>query len=300
MMSTEFGDFLRSRRAALTPEAVGVNAYGARRVPGLRREEIAQLVGVSVAYYTRLEQAADAERASDQMIEALIRTMRLDPDEALHLRRLARPSYARAIGVPAERPRPSILRLIAALPGPAIVFDHANDIYAWNRLGHLLLAHDLPFDAAERDDIRPNFAQRFFLGCAGPELFEDSETMAREVVGFLRYSSSTCPDDKRLSGVIGELAQRSDAFARIWAEHPVHDLSYGQHLFAHPLVGRLTLDFDVLRPAESNLRVLTYQAQPGTPDADALQAPRPTQPVTDASGDGASVNNTMLKFCELG
>lgn len=270
-MATELGDFLRSRRAALTPAAVGVDAHGTRRVPGLRREELAQLAGVSVAYYTRLEQSADAERTSDQVIEALIRAMRLDPDETLHLRRLARPSYARAAGVPAERPRESILRLIAALPGPAIVFDHANDIYAWNRLGHQLLAHDLPFDAPERDELRPNFAQRFFLGCAGPELFEDSESMAREVVGFLRYSSSTCPDDKRLSGVIGELAQRSDAFARIWAEHPVRDLSFGRHLFAHPLIGRFALDFDVLRPAGSNLRVLAYQAQPGTPDADALQ-----------------------------
>lgn len=269
-MATELGHFLRSRRAALSPESVGVSGYGTRRVPGLRREELAQLAGVSVAYYTRLEQSSDAERASDQVIEALIRAMRLDSDEALHLRRLARPSYARAVGVPAEQPRASILQLVASFPGPAILFDHANDIYAWNKLGHQLLAHELPFDAPEHDDIRPNFAQRFFLGCAGPELFEDSESMAREVVGFLRYSSSTCPDDTRLTGVIGELAQRSDAFARIWAEHPVRDLSHGQHLFAHPLIGRFTLDFDVLRPAGSSLRVLAYQAQPGTPAADAL------------------------------
>jgi transcriptional regulator with XRE-family HTH domain len=270
-MSTELGEFLRSRRAALSPEEAGIGGYGARRVPGLRREELAQLAGVSVAYYTRLEQSADAERASDQVIEALVRAMRLDHDEAVHLRRLARPSQARASGVPAERPRESILQLVAALPGPAIVFDHANDIYAWNHLGHQLIAHDLPFDAPQRDDVRPNFAQRLFLGCTGPELFEDSASMAREVVGFLRYSSSTCPDDKRLSGVIGELAQRSDAFARIWAEHPVRDLNFGQHLFAHPLVGRFTLDFDVLRPAGSNLRILAYQAASGTAAADALK-----------------------------
>ena len=173
--------------------------------------------------------------------------------------------------VPAEQPRETIVQLVAALPGPAIVLDHANDIYAWNQLGHQLLAHDLPFDAPEHDDGRPNFAQRFFLGCAGPELFENSESMAREVVGFLRYSSSTCPDDKRLSGVIGELTQRSDAFARIWAEHPVRNLDFGQHLFSHPLVGRFTLDFNVLLPAGSNLRILAYQAPTGSPAADALQ-----------------------------
>jgi transcriptional regulator with XRE-family HTH domain len=270
-MTTELGEFLRSRRGALRPEAVGVVSYGARRVPGLRREELAQLAGVSTAYYTRLEQADHAETTSDQVIEALARALQLTADEANHLRRLARPSSARVAGSTHERARASVVALVRSMSGPAIVLDHSNDMHAWNRLGNLLLAHELPFAAPDDPATRPNFARRFFLGGAGPELFANAEEMADDVVGFLRYSSSLHPEDEQLRALVGELTQRSDDFARIWGEHPVGDCGYGTHHFAHPLVGRFDLDYEVMRPAESSLRVLMYRVDPGSPAADALE-----------------------------
>jgi transcriptional regulator with XRE-family HTH domain len=270
-MTTELGAFLRSRRAALHPEQVGVRSYGTRRVPGLRREELAQLAGVSVAYYTRLEQSDHAETASDQVIEALGRALQLNGDESAHLRRLARPSYGRVVGPAEERARASLVAIVEGMAAPAVVLDHSNDIHAWNRLGNLLMAHEVPFDAPHDPDRRPNFARRFFLGPGGTELYANAEEMADDVVGFLRYSSSLHPDDLQLSTLVGELTQRSDDFARIWAEHPVGDCGYGTHHYAHPLVGRFDLDYEVVRPAESSLRVLLYHAAPGGPAADALE-----------------------------
>ncbi|MEP9384180.1 helix-turn-helix transcriptional regulator [Nocardioides sp. KR10-350] len=267
-MTTELGEFLRSRRAAISPEDAGLVSYGARRVPGLRREELAQLAGVSPTYYTRLEQS-DHHNASDSVIDALARALRLTAGEHAHLRRLARP-VADPSRPPVERPRPSARALVEAAPGPALIVDHSNDILAWNPLGHRLMAHDLPYDAPDRAGCRPNQARLFFLEPGGSELYADPDEMARAIVGFLRYSSGLFPDDAKLSCLVGELAQRSDWFAALWAEHPVFDCGYGVKRFRHPLVGRLDLSYEAMLLPETSQRMVLYHAEEGTAAADAL------------------------------
>lgn len=267
-MTTELGEFLRSRRAAISPEEAGLVSYGARRVPGLRREELAQLAGVSPTYYTRLEQS-DHHNASDSVIDALARALRLSSEEHAHLRRLARP-VADPSRQPVEQARPSARAVVEAFPGPALIVDHSNDILAWNRLGHLLMAHDLPYAAPDRSERRPNQARLFFLE-GGADLYADPDEMARAMVGFLRYSSGLFPDDAKLSHLVGELAQRSDWFAGIWAEHPIYDCGYGVKRFDHPLVGRLDLSYEAMLLPDTSQRMVLYRAEPGSASADALE-----------------------------
>lgn len=268
-MTTELGEFLRTRRAAIRPDDAGLVSYGARRVPGLRREELAMLAGVSPTYYTRLEQS-DQHNASDSVIDALARALRLSGEEHAHLRRLARP-VADPSRQPVARARPSARALVQASPGPALIVDHANDILAWNRLGHRLIGQDLPYDAPDRPEARPNQARMFFLEPGGSELYVDPDEMARAMVGFLRYSSGLFPDDRALSLLVGELAQRSAWFASLWAEHPVFDCGYGVKSFQHRVVGRLDLSYEALVIADSSQRMVLYTAEPGSASADGLE-----------------------------
>jgi transcriptional regulator with XRE-family HTH domain len=264
---TELGEFLRSRRAALSPEQIGLVSYGARRVPGLRREELAQLAGVSPTYYTRLEQSVH-HNASDAVLDALARALRLSDGERDHLRRLARPA-TRAAAPGCERPRPTALTVLRTVPSPALIIDHTNDVAAWNDLGHRLLGHTLPYDQPD-SGTPPNLARMLFLEAGGRDLYVDPDEAMRTMVGFLRYSSGLHPDDPRLSRLVGELAQRSDAFAEVWAEHPVEDCGFGVKRFRHPLVGRLDLTYEVMRLPESSLRMVVYTAEPGSAAADGL------------------------------
>ncbi|WGL53379.1 helix-turn-helix transcriptional regulator [Nocardioides sp. BP30] len=267
-MVTELGEFLRSRRAAISPEQAGLVSYGARRVPGLRREELAQLAGVSPTYYTRLEQS-DQHQASDAVLDALARALRLSDGEREHLHRLARP--AGRVSTPrCARPRPSALMVMHTMPSPALILDHTNDVVAWNRLGHLLLGHTVPYELPATEE-RPNLARMLFLEPGGTALYADPDEAMRTMIGFLRYSSGLYPDDQRLSRLVGELAQRSDAFAQVWAEHPVADCGFGVKRFRHPLVGRLELTYEVMRLPESSLRMVVYTAEPGSATHDGLE-----------------------------
>jgi len=266
---TELGEFLRSRRAALRPDEVGLVSYGARRVPGLRREELAQLAGVSPTYYTRLEQS-DQHNASDSVIDALARALRLTPDEHAHLRRLARPRPWEAPWLCPEVPRSSAVALMRAATGPAFIVDHGNDVLAWNPLAHRLIGSGQPFEQPEEVEERPNLVRMFFLDDAHRDLFVDDADVAFSLVGFLRYSSGIHPDDHRLSCLVGELVQRSDAFAELWAEHPVADCGYGIKRFRHPEVGRLDVSYESMPLPDTNHRMVMYQAEPGSPSADAL------------------------------
>ncbi|MEU0312363.1 helix-turn-helix transcriptional regulator [Nocardioides sp. NPDC006273] len=269
-MTTELGEFLRSRRAAISPEEVGVVSYGARRVPGLRREELAMLAGVSPTYYTRLEQS-DHHNASDSVIDALARALRLSAEEHDHLRRLARPAGVGPGRAREEEPRPSAVAMLMDYPGPALIVDHANYVLAWNDLGHRLYGHGLDFDAPYADrSMRPNLVRRFFLEPEGPELFVDPGDAGLQMVGFLRYSSGLHPEDHILSCLVGELVQRSDLFAELWAEHPVMDCGYGIKRLRHPVAGRLDLAYEAMVLPETSQRLVLYRAEPGSPSADAL------------------------------
>lgn len=266
----DLGSFLRSRRAALSPHRAGVAIYDRRRVPGLRREELAQLAGVSVAYYTRLEQG-QSTNASESVLDALAGALQLDTDARAHLHNLARPP---------RPPQPSgddvtagVARLLEAMPAiPACVAGPRLEILAWNRLGHALIAGHLDAEAPSDPATRPNMARLVFRDPHTRELFVDYHVKARETVAYLRLVAGRRPGDHELEALIGELSVASREFAALWAAAPVKEKTSGTRRFAHPLVGRLDLDFQVLAiPGSDGQLMNTFTAEPDTPSAAALR-----------------------------
>ncbi|MFI6847136.1 helix-turn-helix transcriptional regulator [Kitasatospora sp. NBC_00085] len=266
---TELGEFLRTRRARLQPEDVGLTTYGTRRrVPGLRREELAQLAGVSITYYTRLEQG-QSRNVSDEVLDAIARALRLDADERAHLRNLARPGRSakgRAAAERFERARPAVRQLIAAMVDvPAVVVGRRNEVLTWNPLGHALLAGHVDLAAPERPADRPNLSRLLFLDPRTRELYPHWETEARAQVAFLRLAAGRYQEDRQLAEVIGELSMKSAEFAALWSRHPVHDCLFGTKEFRHPVVGELELDFEALPlPEASGHRMLLFSTAPGS------------------------------------
>jgi transcriptional regulator with XRE-family HTH domain len=274
----ELGDFLRSRRSRLSPEDAGVQTYGERRrVPGLRREELAQLAGVSVAYYTRLEQGL-SKNASDGVLAALARTLRLDADETAHMDALAHPprAAARAGSRPRprqERVRPSVQTMLAALgDAPAVLVGYRNDVLAWNPMGHALLFGHLPFDAPGRPATRPNTFRLVFGDPHMRELYADWKKKAQDAVADLRLISGRYPGDPQLTSLIGELSVSSQEFARLWAAHPVRQCRAAVRGFRHPLVGALTLNSEAMEIVQdAGQRLFIYTAEPGSPSEAGLR-----------------------------
>lgn len=267
------GAFLRSRRAALTPEAAGIASYGRRRVPGLRREELAQLAGVSATYYARLEQGQTGN-ASVAVLDALAGALGLDDDERRHLHDLARPlppPYRDARGP--EHATPDVIGLLAAMREvPAILLGRRNDILAWNRLGHLLVGGHHDITSPEHAVSRPNLVRMLFLDPHARELYVDWQGEAARAVASLRALAGRFRDDHEFAALIGELSLESDEFATLWSEHPVRDCTGGTKSFRHPLVGHLEASFTVLQLAdEGGQRLVTYTAAEGSPSAAALR-----------------------------
>ena len=270
----ELGGFLRSRRARISPEDVGLRTYGERRrVPGLRREELAQLAGVSVAYYTRLEQGL-SRNASDGVLDALARALRLDADETDHLNALARPSRAAAGPRPRpERVRPGVLTMLDAVGDvPAILVGYRNDVLGWNPMGHALLFGHLPFDAPEHAEERPNMIKLVFCDPHMRELYEDWRTKALDNVAYLRLVSGQRPGDPRLASLIGDLSVNSQEFARLWAGHVVRQCRAGVRRFRHPLVGGLALNEEIMALVQDEgQRLVVHTAEPGSPSEAGLR-----------------------------
>lgn len=271
--SAALGQFLRSRRSTLKPEDVGIVSYGARRVPGLRREELAQLAGVSATYYTRLEQG-QSTGASEAVIDALARALNLTDDERAHLHDLARPAPAR----PRRPARPAMarsgmVRLInAAGDVPAIVLGVRNEILAWNALGHLLLAGHLDFEAPAQPARRPNLMRMLFLDPHYRDMFVDWTEEATRAVAQLRLVAGRHADDRELAELIGELTMKSAEFAALWSKHPVAACVSGVKRLHHPVVGALELSYEALLLAdEPGRRVIMYSAEPGSASASALR-----------------------------
>jgi transcriptional regulator with XRE-family HTH domain len=278
------GEFLRSRRARVSPEDAGIRSYGARRVPGLRREELAQLAGISPTYYARLEQGQSAN-ASEPVIDAIARALRLDDDERLHLHDLAKPAKTRRRRT--TRPdtaRTGTVRLIEAMTDvPAVVMGRRTEVLAWNRLGHALLAGHHDFTAPGRPSDRPNLTRMLFLDPHTQELYARWDEEAARAVASLRLIAGRHRDDQELADLVGELTLKSDDFASLWSRHPVHNCLSGRKWFHHPEVGDMELEFEMLLlPDDSGHRVLTYTAIPGTPSDAALRllaCARPAAPV---------------------
>ena len=268
----ELGEFLRTRRAALRPEDVGITSYGARRVPGLRREELAQLAGVSATYYTRLEQG-QSTNASEAVIDAIARALSLSDDERAHLHALARPVRApRRRVVKPDHARSGTIRLLNAMDDvPSVVMGRRSEVLAWNRLGHLLLAGHLDVDAPQRPRDRPNLIRMLFLDPHTRELYRNWRAEASLAVASMRFVAAQFRDDQELTELIGELSLNSPEFASLWARHPVQRCTTGVKQFHHPEVGDLDLSFEVLHlPDADGQRILAHTAEPGSPAASAL------------------------------
>jgi transcriptional regulator with XRE-family HTH domain len=281
---SEVRDFLASRRARITPEQAGLPVFGGnRRVPGLRREELSLLAGVSVDYYTRLERG-NLSGASDGVLEAIARALQLDEAERTHLFDLARAagSAPRARRTPQPRVRPSVQAMLDAMTGaPAVVRNGRLDILATNPLGRAL------YSELYRDPVRPaNHARFAFLDPRARDFWIDWERAADDTVGILRAEAGRNPYDRALTDLVGELSTRSEEFRTRWAAHNVHLHRTGNKLIDHPVVGRLELMFDTLElPADTGLAMLVYTAEPGSASADALNLLASWSAAPDADGD---------------
>lgn len=265
----ELSQFLSSRRANVSPEQAGLPTYGRRQVPGLRREEVASLAGVSVEYYRRLERG-NATGASEGVLDAIADALRLDDAERTHLFDLARaatPAPARRRTRPSQRAvRPVVQQILETIDSPATVSNARSDYLAANPLGRALYAP--LFYSVEQP---PNSARFTFLDPAAQEFFIDWEKAAKDLVANLRSQAGRNPYDRELSDLVGELTTRSEPFAKWWAAHNVRNHQTGHKRLRHPVVGDLDLSYEVMEiAADSGLRLAVFTAPPGSRSAEAL------------------------------
>ncbi|MER7578852.1 helix-turn-helix transcriptional regulator [Kitasatospora sp. NPDC097691] len=291
MTANSLGDYLRARRALVSPGDVGLPPTGRRRVPGLRREEVAELVGLSTDYYVRLEQGR-AERPSEEVLAALGRALLLGPAERAHLRDLARPQRRTAVRDgreagrkagqeagrdsgkgPGEERREGALRqalwlVVEAMPlTPAVIMNDRNDVLAWNALAAALLADFPRLPPHER-----NMARRIFLDPRAREVHPDWDEAARTTVGVLRMAAGRRPHDPELVRLIGELSLGSAEFRTLWASRHVHEKSHGRKLLHHPAVGEVELGYETFQaPGPGRHLLVVYTAAPGSPAEQALR-----------------------------
>jgi transcriptional regulator with XRE-family HTH domain len=273
---SSLGRFLTTRRAMLTPADVGLPDYGdRRRVAGLRREEVARLAGVSVAYYIRLEQGTSLN-ASPQVLDALAAALGLDEAERRHLHALsgAGRERTRRHRLPAEQVTSAMRQLMAAFGNsPAILLGRRSDVLAWNLTGHALFAGHLDPEGPDRPATRPNTARLVFLDAHTRELYgADWPRKARDVVGKLRLAVGEYPDDARLASLVGELSTRSPQFAALWAEHRVRAWDLAEYRMQHPLVGTMSvLQHSMPVPRTSGIRLAVVTAAADSPSQTALR-----------------------------
>lgn len=260
----ELGDFLKARRSELTPAEVGLpeHGLGRRRVKGLRREEVAQLVAISPDYYMRIEQGRLAPSAP--VLSAITRALRLDADQTSYVEGLAGQAGSRP--QPRRRSRqqkahPNLERLMQQLPGtPALVFGPRLDILAWNDLAAALIGDFASMSPRER-----NYVRMVFTDPAMRELYRDWEDVARTCVEVLRREAGTNPSDPALTALVGELSITDQRFRDWWAAHRVTHQSFGTKVLRHPKVGELTLDWDTFHYAAApDQQLVLWSAEPGS------------------------------------
>jgi len=266
----EVRDFLATRRARITPEQAGLPTFGGhRRVPGLRREELAVLAGMSVDYLTRLERG-NLRGVSDSVLESLARALQLDEAERAHLFDLASAANATPSArrrPPAGRIRPVVQQLLDAVTGaPALVRNGRLDYLAANPLGRALYAPLFDSPAGP-----PNSARFTFLDPTSQDFYGDWNRTANDLVAILRTEAGQNPWDRALTNLIGELSTRSTEFRTRWAAHDVRLHRTGNKTIHHPVVGELTLAYEAMElAADTGLTMHIYTAEPASPSADAL------------------------------
>ena len=267
---SEIREFLTSRRGRITPDQVGLPIYGDnRRVPGLRREEVALLAGVSVDYYTRLERG-NLSGASESVLEALAHALQLDDAERSHLLDLARAAQP-PTGTRRRRParqsvRPGVQRILDAMTGaPAFVRNGRLDLLAANQLGYALYSTHVSAG-------RPANTARFtFLDPRAQDFYPDWDRVADEVVAILRCEAGRDPYDRALSDLVGELSMQSEAFRTKWAAHDVRFHDTGIKRLHHPVVGDLELTYEAMElSADTGLTMFAFTAEPGSKSEQSL------------------------------
>ncbi|MFF4342212.1 helix-turn-helix transcriptional regulator [Kitasatospora sp. NPDC001540] len=262
----DLGAFLRSRRARIRPEDAGLRGFGERRrVPGLRREELAQLAGVSADYYTRFEQGR-AENVSDAIVDAVARALRLDPVETGHLHRLVRATDG-PLPTPVQRVRPGLRRLMDSMPHtPAYVVGRRTDVLAWNAPMAAMMV-----DFAALPAERLNKAWLVFCHEELRSRFVDWEAKARDIVAYLRLDLGRHPGDPAYPALVAELSERSGEFRRLWEQQELREKTHGTYHLRHPAVGEFTVAYESLTlPGDPDQTLVTYTAEEGSPSQAAL------------------------------
>ena len=264
----ELAEFLKARRTRLRPQDVGLEPGPRRRVPGLRREELALLAGVSADYYQRMEQGRDV-RPSEQVLDALARALNFSAEETRHLHTLAAAARKPARGRPrrAEVVPPTTLRLLRTMTAPALVVGRHLDVLAWNPLAGALLGEltALP---------RPARNMLWLLLQPGADLTcPDRASTVAELTAMLRTAVAADPGHPRALELVGELAVHSVEFRTLWGRHDIEETTRGRMRIVHPLVGELSLDWDAYRlpGATPGPMIVAYTAEEGTPDSERLQ-----------------------------
>jgi transcriptional regulator with XRE-family HTH domain len=271
----EVREFLTTRRAKVTPEQAGLPRYGGRRrVAGLRRDEVAQLAGISIEYYTRLERG-NIRGISDEVLDGIAHALHLDDVERAHLIDLVRMASASpAVRRRSSRQevRPSIRRLLHSMTDTAAFLRNGRlDILAANPLGYAL--YSPVFNSPVVGDRRrpANLARFIFLDDQAAQFYRDWDGIAHAAVGSLRAEAGRAPHDRALTGLAGELSLRSQPFRELWAAHDVEYYRSGIQPFRHPLAGDLDLEYDALElPADPGQTIIAYSAEPGSAAYDAL------------------------------
>lgn len=272
---SEIRDFLMTRRARIEPEHVGLLRGNDRRVPGLRRGEVAALAGVSVEYYARLERGAIAG-ASDSVLDGLAKALLMDIAEREHLYRLAHQTAGVAVTAPPKKKAPNVWRPSASIQwfldsmgtAAALIGNGRTDLLAWNPLGGALMNEMIASSTASP----PNFARFIFLEPVARRFFPDWDAAAATNVAQLRTEAGRDPHSKELHDLVGELSTRSDHFRQLWGRHDVWHHETGTKRFHNPIVGELTLHYnglDLVGDPPAQLTVFT--AEPGSRDYEGLQ-----------------------------
>jgi transcriptional regulator with XRE-family HTH domain len=257
------GEFLRARRELLDPDTAGVPDFGRRRVPGLRREELAFLAGVSSPYYTRLEQGRD-RHPSPPVLDAIGRALGLDQQALAHLHRLARARYAPPQPPPAAEEVPAGVRLLVEgwAERPAVVVGRYRDVLAANPLAQVLNPGFVPWR---------NLLRHVFLDPEGREYYLDWQEIAEGAVAGLRASAGTEPDDAHLAALVGELSVKSEDFRQLWARHDVRARISGRKRYNNPFIGLIGLSYETFAVnAAQGQTMFAFYAEPGSGDERSL------------------------------
>lgn len=274
MNRRELATFLRTRRDRLRPIDVGLPEGGRRRTPGLRRQEVAQLAGMSVDYYIRLEQGRGPQ-PSKQVLSALTRALMLSADEREYLFRIAGEAPPTVLGPSREVPA-AVHHMLATMEIPAYVLDAKYDLLAWNRLATYFIGDPSDWPEGDRNIIRWLFGRP---STETPWTDEASVCFARGSVADLRAAMARYPGDPGINELVTELLGTSPRFAEMWEEHAVEVRRSMTKRIRHPLVGLIEFECQVLHVPDSDQRLMVYAAEPGTPTHDAFRRLRALDPV---------------------